>query len=187
MSYATKNGLAVLICLNSNCHSTSFGNENNKRGEKLDECIAENHLIIENQGREYTFETKTAHTIIDITLSTRLSVSVINWKVCKENNFSDHNAIYFDLVVEFMELAPQRNWNKADWDVFEHKINKREVNLRKTTTPQRMEKDLGKFYTNINKSLDAACPKTNAKTVDKNNPWWTKELQDKRSHMSKII
>ena len=51
--------------------------------------------------------------------------------------------------------------------------------------PQKNGKYLDKFYTNINKSLDAACPMSKAKTVDKNNPWWNPDLESKRNHLQK--
>ena len=104
LEYTQTRGTALLLCIDTNCHSSSFGPETNKRGEKLDEFIATYHLNIENVGSEYTFETSNAHTVIDITLSSRLSVSVTDWKVDKTNNFSDHNNITFTLCSELIAL-----------------------------------------------------------------------------------
>ena len=49
-----------------------------------------------------------------------------------------------------------------------------------------MEKALEKFYTNINKCLDAECPLSTPKLIDKNNPWWTPELEEKRTYVDKL-
>ena len=49
--YARKNRTALLICMDSNCHSSSFGIDTNKRGEALDIFIAANILKIENIGK----------------------------------------------------------------------------------------------------------------------------------------
>ena len=57
MRYATQKRLAILLCIDSNCHSSSFGTDDNKRGEVLDDFIAAHNLKIENKGTEYTFET----------------------------------------------------------------------------------------------------------------------------------
>ena len=90
MKYAKDKRLAILLCIDSNCHSSSFGTDDNKRGEVLDDFIAVHNLKIENKGTEYTFETTLASTIIDITLSDKLAVSVT---VVKDENFTDHNDI----------------------------------------------------------------------------------------------
>lgn len=49
--YARANRTAILICMDSNCHSSSFGIDTNKRGEALDIFIAANILKIENIGK----------------------------------------------------------------------------------------------------------------------------------------
>ena len=60
MKYAKDKRLAILLCIDSNCHSSSFGTDDNKRGEVLDDFIAAHDLKIENKGTEYTFETTIA-------------------------------------------------------------------------------------------------------------------------------
>ena len=79
LNYAQQHGLAVIIGMDSNAHSSSFCTTTNKRGEQLDLFIAHHKLDIENQGFTPTFQARGAATIVDITLTARLSVSVINW------------------------------------------------------------------------------------------------------------
>ena len=52
MKYARDKRLAILLCIDSNCHSSSFGTDGNKRGEVLDDFIAAHNLKIENKGTE---------------------------------------------------------------------------------------------------------------------------------------
>ena len=118
MKYARDKRLAILLCIDSNCHSSSFGTDENKRGEVLDDFIAAHNLKIENKGTEYTFETTLASTIIDITLSDKLAVSVKDWAVVKEENFTDHNDITFKLETEKIILEKTRKWENADWGTF---------------------------------------------------------------------
>ena len=47
-------------------------------------------------------------------------------------------------------------------------------------------KTIKQFYTNINKALDEACPQEQPKPIDKNNPWWTPELQAERKALTKL-
>ena len=102
----------------SNCHTSSFGLDDNKRGDTLDYFIAAHNLKIENQGAEYTFETSTANSVIDITLSDKLAVSVMNWSVEKVEYFTDHNDITFTLETEKVIIEKTRKWEDADWELF---------------------------------------------------------------------
>ena len=117
MSYQNER-LALLLCIDSNCHSSSFGLDDNKRGDTLDYFIAAHNLKIENRGSEYTFETSTANSLIYITLSDELAVSVMNWSVEKGQNFTDHNNITFTLETEKVIIEKTRKWEDADWDFF---------------------------------------------------------------------
>ena len=46
MNYANLKRLSILLCIDSNCHSSSFGTNDNKRGEILDDFIAAYNLKI---------------------------------------------------------------------------------------------------------------------------------------------
>ena len=186
IKYSDKNNTAILLCIDSNTHSTSFGVDTNKRGEKLDEFIAEYHLEIRNEGITPTFQTNQAQSIIDITLTKRMTAGIMNWTVDTAENFTDHNTITFNIATETITLPPTRNWNKADWTIFKDELQKRPIKIREVMTPQRLETLVDKFYSNINKSLDVACPLGKTKIIDKNNPWWSPELTDKRKYVAKL-
>ena len=55
LNYAQNHGLAVILGMDSNAHSSSFGNTTNKRGDQLDLFIAHHKLDIENQGLRVFF------------------------------------------------------------------------------------------------------------------------------------
>ena len=64
------------LAADTNCHSTIFGPNTNKRGEQLEIFIAKFKLNIENNCHTPTYESRGAKTCIDITLTTRLVVTV---------------------------------------------------------------------------------------------------------------
>ena len=109
MDFAKHRGYAMLIGLDSNCHSELFGHETNKRGEHLEDFIGQYKLTIENQGKLPTFQLSLGSSIIDITLSTRLSVTIRNWRVKEGINFSDHNTIKYEQKLSKLLYHPPGN------------------------------------------------------------------------------
>ena len=95
MAFANNRGYALIIGMDSNCHSELFGLETNKRGEQLEDFIAQHNLKVENQRKIPSFQATIGSSIIDMTLTARISVSVKNWRVCTNPNFSDHNTIKY--------------------------------------------------------------------------------------------
>ena len=91
MKYAEEKGLRVILGIDSNCHSQLYGPMTNKRGEALKLF----NLQVENTCHTPTNESRGAKTCIDVTLTARLSVSVQDWHVSREENGSDHNTINF--------------------------------------------------------------------------------------------
>ena len=100
MTFASHRGYAIIIGTDSNCHSELYGLETNKRGEHLEEFIGQYNLRVENQGKTPTFQAGVGSSIIDVTLTARLSVTVKNWRVSTNPNFSDHNTIKYELNIE---------------------------------------------------------------------------------------
>ena len=76
IEYADSKNLGLIMCMDSNCHSTLFGPDTNPRGKKLEEAIAGHNLTIENLGHVPTFHGGTAKTCIDVTISKRLLSSI---------------------------------------------------------------------------------------------------------------
>ena len=101
INYADKGKYPLLICLDSNAHSTLYGNENNKRGDEFEDFILGHNLEVSNTPGSVTFETVRgdirAKSCIDVTLTKGLENLLKNWRVLKTFNASDHNTITFDL------------------------------------------------------------------------------------------
>lgn len=78
MDFLKHRGYALLLGIDSNCHSTLYGRETNPRGEKLEDFIASHKLTIENIGRTNTYHSDTGKSIIDITITSKLAVTENN-------------------------------------------------------------------------------------------------------------
>ena len=186
MAFAKHRGYAILIGMDSNCHSELYGLETNKRGEYLEDFIGQHNLKVENQGKVPTYQSAIGRSIIDITLSSKLSTSILNWRVNQSPNFSDHNTIKFEMSVDLEDIPPTRKWEKMDWDAFRLSLDNDNLRIMDTMTTHRLEKCLDQWYTQINNNLDKHCPKRKNKPKDLNNPWWTGKLQTQRKELKAV-
>ena len=64
------------------------------------------HLLVHNQGRIPTFESKNGKSIIDVTLSHRLPYTLENWRVLRSYNGTDHNTIHYSLKGCLLYTSP---------------------------------------------------------------------------------
>ena len=55
-----------------------------------------------------------------------------------------------------------------------------DIHIPDEFSQQKLDKLVNKLNHCINTVLDKACPMTQDKLVDRNNPWWTKQLKDLR-------
>ena len=78
-----RKGKQVIMCLDSNAHSTLWGcDQNNGRGDMLEDFISRHDLVVNNRGSNPTFFNRRAESIIDITLSTAaISQEIEQWRV----------------------------------------------------------------------------------------------------------
>ena len=107
LDYAKEKGLGILLGADTNSHSCTFGPDTNKRGEQLELFIAKHNLHIENNSHTPTYESRGAKTCIDITLTSRLDVSVKNWHVNQDFNGSDHNNIEYYICLLYTSPSPR--------------------------------------------------------------------------------
>ena len=54
--YCNKKQLPLIICTDTNAHSSLYGNSTNKRGEELEDIIINNSLFVENVGLSPTLK-----------------------------------------------------------------------------------------------------------------------------------
>ena len=185
VEYTDDKNLGLIICMDSNCHSTLFGPDTNARGKKFEEAIAGHNLVIENSGHVPTFHGGRARTCIDVTLTKRLHSTVSGWIVNTDYNGSDHNSIEFHVQQDYMIIPKVWVWHKADWPVFKESMKKVKYELPSNITNDTCEDMLKYFYKSIAKAMRKAIPRSKPKTVDRNNPWWSEELRSERRELNK--
>ena len=122
------------------------------------------------QGLTPTFQARGAQTIIDVTLTARLSVSVTNWTVSQEYNGSDHNTITFQVEQDKQKVEPTWKWHKADWTGFTLALQYNPLRIPPTVTQRTCETLLDDLYKELDKAMKDNIPKTKTKIIDKNNP-----------------
>ena len=54
-------------------------------------------------------------------------------------------------------------------------------------TECKLDKMVNKLNHVLDKALDKSCPVTKARSVDRNNPWWTPQLRDMRHKITKLM
>ena len=113
-------------------------------------------------------------------------MSIKNWRVNTNPNFSDHNTIKYEVTVELEDLPPTHKWNKMDWNDFRHPLTTENIRIMDSMTTSRLEKCLDQWYSQINNAIDKHCPKRKNKPKDLNNPWWTSKLQNQRKEIKVI-
>ena len=98
-TFATNRGYAIIISMDSNCHSEIYSLETNKRGEYLEDFTGQYNLKVESQEKIPTFQAVIVSSIIDATLTARISVMVNNCRVSTSPIFLDHNTIKYELII----------------------------------------------------------------------------------------
>ena len=172
--------LGLILAVDSNAHSTLWGHSTNQRGSILTELISEYGLLLRNTGKEYTYDCQLGKSVIDLTLTCSLGAGILNWKVSKALNFSDHNTINFDIATEILEMPATRPWTKADWDIFERELEAHDWTPGETFTEKKINQWVDRLTKVLTDALDKACPVRPASTVNKKNPWYTPQLKQLR-------
>ena len=84
IDYCRRNTFQLIIAADSNAHSNLWGPEPKrtcKRGERLEEWILKEGMVIHNIGEQPTFENKRCSSAIYITISLNLKPDLRNWTV----------------------------------------------------------------------------------------------------------
>ena len=183
MDFSSNRGYTIIAGMDRNCHSELYGLEINTRGEHLEDFIGQHSLKVENQGKTPAFQAAVGSSIIDVTLTARLSVTVKNWRVSTNPNFSDHNTIKYVLNIEQEHIPPTRKWVKMDWVEFRHSLTAENIRIMDSMTTSRLEKFLDQWYAQIENAIDKHCPKRKNKPKDLNNSWWSSKLQNQRKEI----
>ena len=122
LEYRQSKRLGMILAIDSNAHSTLWGHANNPRGAALTEIISEYCLLLRNIGIEYTYNCQLGKSVIDLTLTCNLGAGIMDRKVHRTLNFSDHNTITYTIANKILELPASRSWAKAEWEGFEREL-----------------------------------------------------------------
>ena len=173
----------IIIGVDTNSHSQLWMEENpNQRGDKFEELIAIMDLTVCNVGRKYTFDCSRGKSIIDVTLTSCLiSERINNWKVHDEDYLSDHKLISFNLTFDKAKASITRNYNKADWKLFNAKLKRQKWNSKpEYWCKQTINEEVGNLTNVIKTELDKICPEKEVKFRNKTNVWWNQDLKKLR-------
>lgn len=102
------------------------------RGKELCEWIVEMNLDVMNKGNTPTFVRGKSSSIIDITMCSRnLTRKIENWRVTEDENLSDHQYIFFELIqcdrTTVKETMKDNSWryNEKRKETFKEELNER--------------------------------------------------------------
>ena len=166
IEYCKNKGYSILLTADSNSHSKLWGNETNSRGRKWETFIENEQLIVHNQGRIPTFESKNGKSIIDVTLSYRLPIQLDNWRVLRKYNGTDHNSIHYSIKNMTIEIPEHRLYHRADWEQFRKILQESDINIPSEMTECKLDKMVNKLNFILNKALDNSCPTAKPKSID---------------------
>ena len=172
LEYKQVKCLGLILALDSNAHSTLWGHTNNPRGSALTEIISDYGLLLRNIGKEFTYDCQLGKSVIDLTLTCYLEAGILDWKVNRALNFSDHNTISFTIAAEILELPPGRPWAKADWDTFEKELEEHDWETSMFITEKKRNHWVDRLMKMLTNTLNKACPLSPARTINKNNSRW---------------
>ena len=184
VSYSSANKIPILAGFDTNCHSTIWGcDENNNRGDLLEEFTLQNNLCVINKGYEKTFVSHLGSSIIDVTFASNDILSLVtSWAVDTNHQFSDHRKIIFEIdFISTIEIT-SRNYKIKGWGKKFRGILNGLPGLDCPTTwdPKTLDLELETFQTRLLKALDIACPLKTVQVRPKPCKWLTNELRNLR-------
>ena len=158
---ATK-GWPLILGIDTNAHSALYGPDNNARGDDLEDFILTHSLSVENTGNTPTYEARrgdsVASSFIDVTLSRDLPFDLLDWKVSREYNASDHNTISFNIKHTPRTKNKIRPWSKANWGSFKQILSEADYAIPTNISMKKLDKLLTKLYAHLNRAINTACP-----------------------------
>ena len=188
LNMANGKNYPVILCMDSNAHSTLYGPTNNQRGDELEDVIMRHALRVENVGECPTFETmrgqRLIQTHIDVTLTR--GIDLLNWRVDREYNGSDHNTIRCEITVGSKEKESIRPWSKADWQKFRTHLDQADYKIPGAMSMKKLDKLTKRLYLNLESALDAACPRILITPKAGTNTWVTTEHVTAKKKVSEL-
>ena len=162
LDYCSQKNLELMLCADSNAHSSMWGcEETNRRGEVIEEILVTHGLEVKNTGNQFTFYRANCRTIIDITLTRgpTLAEAVKDWRVTDQVQGSDHLMLEWRLTISATSSYKARNWNKGDWILFQSSLEEKCGTPPKTWTRERLDEAAITLDMDLESALDKSHPK----------------------------
>lgn len=152
VKFCQNKNLSLIIGCDSNAHNTIWGNiKNNKRGENFLNYLIAEDLYVHNTGNDFTYSQNETKTIIDLTITNYETTEIItNWKVVKDDSFSDHRAISFNLTNSNTSEEKTRIKKRTNWIKFKNIISNK---IKKINSDVETNKDLDRLAEEIKELL----------------------------------
>lgn len=189
--YCRAGNIPLLIGMDSNAHSSSWGSkEDNARGLELEEFLLEEDLHLLNRGNTPTFVQGKKESIIDLTVinSEMLSLDVTrDWYVDTNASFSDHRYLTFRFEVTVRLTEASRNLKGANWQTFREILQRKGRDLPDTEnlSVEDLDNSAGQLNALIIGALDEIAP-MERRAPDRGNRWWNDHLEDLRSKVRRL-
>lgn len=168
----------VIVGGDMNAKSFSWGStREDDRGTTLAEWSVEMRMEIVNRGDTPTFVRGEYSSLIDVTLSTRnMYTKIVNWRVSDEENMTDHQYIFYDIL----DMNPERNKENQEikWKYNEKRKERCQEEIKKKineecTNPEQCIEMLQNICENIFRKRRGGDCKTPVY-------WWNQEIAEKR-------
>ena len=182
----------LIICVDSNAHSTLWGSrEGNARGRELEQYLFQQDLVVINQGGIPTFESSLGSSVIDLTIcNDRFATKISEWQVRIGEIQSDHRLISFNVDYKSSNNRTRCfRFDKADWKKFAECMTKADSKAKsyKMWNKVRVENEYIKLRWDIVGSMQKSMPYL---PVTRNNyeaRFWNDDLNKLRRDLRKAF
>ena len=88
--------------------------------------------------------------------------------------------------MDYETIQSTWKWQDADWEKFQNLLKNADLNIPHIIYQKDCDKLLTDYYKTIYQAMKQSIPRSQLKTIDKNNPWWTPQLQQQRKKVGKL-
>lgn len=167
-----KDGL--IIGCDANARHPNWGStKTTERGELVFDFINYYDLIICNRGTEPTFYFPPGENyegwcdVIDLTLTNNSVLYPIhNWRVEKQDSFSDHKYITFETFIKTSPIKISRNPRNTNWDTFKNSVSVRILatgDPKPHQTVEQLEESVVNIQDTLISSYNESCKPTRSR------------------------
>lgn len=179
--FTGRNAKNIVIAGDFNAKAYRWGSPTqDSRGTNLSEWVEQNNLQVFNSGNKPTFVRGKSKSFIDLTIcSSNFSKNITNWMVNDEENFSDHQNIYF-IISDRKRQAENTDHKVQGWKVNYMLLEKF---TKEITTVIESKNDLKFTALECTDIITEACNQAlPIRKTSRHKPvyWWTLEIAEAR-------